>query len=107
MATLFNSVPKTETPKKKKKMEFSKKILIVVSIFNIIVVLFSIYMIWKTENLEPLAYLIPSTFAELATATGAYYSKAKVENRIKLKAAFKIPLKDDDFDEKPKNDWSE
>lgn len=45
-------------------------------------------MVWKTENLEPLAYLIPAIFAELATATGFYYSKAKAENRIKLRKLY-------------------
>lgn len=48
----------------------------------------SIIMVWKTENLEPLAYLIPAIFAELATATGFYYSKAKAENRIKLRKLY-------------------
>lgn len=35
-----------------------------------------------------LAYLIPAIFAELATATGFYYSKAKAENRIKLRKQY-------------------
>ena len=49
---------------------------------------FTLIMVWKTENLEPLAYLIPAIFAELATATGFYYSKAKAENRIKLRKLY-------------------
>lgn len=36
----------------------------------------------------PLAYLIPSVFGELATATGFYFSKAKAENRIKLRKLY-------------------
>lgn len=66
---------------KKPKREFSKLILYVVTAFTLI-------MVWKTENLEPLAYLIPAIFAELATATGFYYSKAKAENRIKLRKLY-------------------
>ena len=31
---------------------------------------------------------IPAIFAELATATGFYYSKAKAENRIKLRKKY-------------------
>ena len=31
-----------------------------------------------------MAYLIPSVFAELATATGFYYRKAQKENEIKI-----------------------
>ena len=69
---------------KKPKREFSKLILYVVGAVTVGVTAFTLIMVWKTENLEPLAYLIPAIFAELATATGFYYSKAKAENRIKL-----------------------
>ncbi len=34
------------------------------------------------------AYLIPAVFAETAAATGFYYSKAKAENRIKLRKKY-------------------
>lgn len=68
----------------KKKMEFSKLILIVAAIFNAVVIIFTMVMIWITLDLTPLSYLIPSVAAEVATGTGFYYSKAKVENKIKL-----------------------
>lgn len=51
---------------------------------TISVVIFSCRMIYITGDLSPLAYLIPSVFAELATATGFYYKKAQKENEIKL-----------------------
>ena len=54
----------------KKKIEFSKLIFIGVSVVTISVVIFSCRMIYMTGDLSPLAYLIPSVFAELATATG-------------------------------------
>lgn len=73
-----------------KKTEFSKKILYVAALVNIAVIAFACYMILKTENLEPLIYLIPSTAAEVATGTGFYYSKAKAENKIKLKKKYGI-----------------
>lgn len=62
---------------KKPKREFSKLILYVVGAVTVGVTAFTLIMVWKTENLEPLAYLIPAIFAELATATGFYYSKPK------------------------------
>ena len=68
----------------KPKLEFSKKIFIGVTIGVISMVTFSCIMIWRTNDLSPLAYLIPSMFVELATATGFYYNKAKAENTIKL-----------------------
>ena len=71
--------------KKKKKMEFSKKIFIGVSVAAILVTIFTGIMIWKTNDLSPLMYLIPAVFAELATATGFYYNKAKAENQIKIR----------------------
>jgi hypothetical protein len=70
--------------KRKKKIEFSKLIFAGVSIMTISVVIFSCRMIYITGDLSPLAYLIPSVFTELATATGFYYRKAQKENEIKL-----------------------
>lgn len=72
----------------KKKREFSKLIMIGVGAVTGVVTAFTLVMVWRTENLEPLAYLIPAVFAELATATGFYYSKAKTENRIKLRKQY-------------------
>ena len=66
--------------KGKKKIAFSKIIFVGVSIMTISVVIFSCRMIYMTGDLSPLAYLIPSIFAELATATGFYYKKAEKEN---------------------------
>lgn len=62
------------------KMEFSKKIFTGVTIGVIIVTLFVMYMVWETKDASPLSYLIGGAFAELATATGFYYNKAKAEN---------------------------
>lgn len=72
----------------KKKREFSKLIMIVVGAVTVVVTAFTLVMVWRTKDLSPLAYLIPAVFAELATATGFYYSKAKTENRIKLRKQY-------------------
>lgn len=85
--------------KKKPLKEFSKKILIVAGIINTVVIGFTMVMIWRTLDLTPLAYLIPSVAAEVATGTGFYYSKAKVENRIKLMKQNKITPNDTHFSE--------
>lgn len=45
-------------------------------------------MVWRTNDLSPLAYLIPAVFTELGVGTGFYYSKAKAENRIKLRKMY-------------------
>lgn len=72
----------------KKKKEFSKRIFTGISIATSLVVIFSLVMIWRTNDLTPLAYIIPAVFAELATATGFYYYKAKRENEIKLRLIY-------------------
>ena len=73
---------------KKPRFETSKVILFIVGAVTVGVTAFTLIMVWKTENLAPLSYLIPAIFAELATATGFYYSKAKAENRIKLRKLY-------------------
>lgn len=85
--------------KKKPRQEFSKKILIVAGIINAVVIVFTMVMIWRTLDLSPLAYLIPSVAAEVATGTGFYYSKAKVENRIKLMRQNKVTPNETHFSE--------
>lgn len=85
--------------KKKPPKEFSKKILIVAGIINAVVIVFTMVMIWRTLDLSPHAYLIPSVAAEVATGTGFYYSKAKVENRIKLMRQNKVTPNETHFSE--------
>ena len=70
----------------KKKVEFSKLIFLGVSIATIAITVFSCRMIWITMDTSVLAYLIPAVCAEMASATGFYYTKAKAENKIKLMA---------------------
>ncbi len=71
--------------RRKKKAEFSKVIIAIVGTVTIVVTVFTLVVVWKTGDTSPLAYLIPSVFTETAAATGFYYSKAKAENRIKLR----------------------
>lgn len=78
-------------------MEFSKKILIVAAIINILVVGFSCVMIFITRDLSPLCYLIPSVAGEVATGTGFYYAKAKAENKIKLMQKYGVEMTEDSF----------
>lgn len=76
------------TMKRKKKLEFSKLIMIVVGAVTIAVTAFTFVIVWRTGDTSPLAYLIPAVFTELSVGTGFYYSKAKAENRIKLRKQY-------------------
>lgn len=71
--------------RRKRTIEFSKWILIAVSVLVFSIVGFSAFMIYITKDLSPLAYLIPAIFAEAGTATAFYYNKAKAEAQVKLK----------------------
>lgn len=81
----------------KKKLEFSKLIFMGVSVLTIAITIFSCRMIWITMDTSALAYLIPAVFTEMAAATGFYYTKAKVENKIKLMAAHNVKPEASDF----------
>lgn len=79
----------------KKKVEFSKVIILVVGAVTFIVTAFTLFIVTKTGDTSPLAYLIPAVFAEFATATGFYYSKAKSENQIKLRKKYGAEIYND------------
>ena len=72
----------------KPRREFSKIIVCTVGAVTIFVTAFTCVMVWRTSNTDALAFLIPAIFGEAATATGFYYSKAKTENRIKLRRQY-------------------
>ena len=81
----------------KKKVEFSKLIFVGVSVLTLAITLFSCRVIWITMDTSALAYLIPAVFAEMASATGFYYTKAKAENKIKLMALNDVKPEASDF----------
>lgn len=76
-------------------VEFSKLIMVVIGVVTVLVTAFTLIMVWRTNDLSPLGYLIPAVFAELAAATGFYYSKAKAENRIKLRKMYGAEIYND------------
>ncbi len=91
--------------RKKVPLEFSKKILLFAAGVNVVVIAFTLLMVWRTGDLSPLAYLIPAVAAETATGTGFYYSKAKVENRIKLMKHNKVAPTETSFNENGGNGY--
>lgn len=80
--------------KKKKKTEFSKKIFYIITTLTIIIVLYSMALMWHTQDSSALSYLIPAIFGELGVSTGFYYWKARTENKIKLEKKYKIKIDD-------------
>lgn len=81
---------KIKTAKKaKRKFEFSKIFLLLSVSLAIYIVTVSTVLMFRTNDLSPLSYLIPAIFAELATCSGFYYWKAKSENQIKIAEEYK------------------
>ena len=75
---------------KKPKMEFSKKIFYLVMIIVVVVIIYSMALMWKTNDTTALAYLIPAVMGEMGVATGFYYNKAKAENKLKLSKRYNV-----------------
>lgn len=86
----------TETEPKKR--EFSKIIFVCIAVFVLAITVFACIVVWRTNDTAPLTQLILGAFAELATATGFYYSKAKAENKIKLMKASGVKPEAHNFD---------
>lgn len=78
----------------KQPKEFSKKIFNIIVFIYIVVILFSMVLMWKTDTTDALAYLIPSITGLMATTVGFYYWKARLENKIKLMNDYKISYQD-------------
>lgn len=70
--------------KTKKKIEHSKVITTGVLILSTLVVLFTMFMVWRTNETYPLTVLIPSVEVAFCLTAKHYYIKAGMENRIKL-----------------------
>ena len=80
-----------------RKVEFSKLIFVSVGVLTLAVTIFSCAVIWMTMDTSALCYLIPAVFAEFASATGFYYTKAKAENKIKLMKRYGVQPESSDF----------
>lgn len=80
-----------------KKFEFSKIILFVFCLIEIGVIAFTCFMVYTTMDSTPLIYLIPSTAIVGATGVKHYYSKAKLENKIKLMYSYGVEPSEEAF----------
>lgn len=70
----------TKTQKKKKKIEYSKRIVAIVLSFCIVVTLFSMFAMIYVRDLSALSTLIMSIFGETGVVIAFYLDKAKKEN---------------------------
>ena len=68
----------------KSKKEFSKKIFNIVITLFIIVLFYSMALMWKVGTTDGLMYLIPAVGTLASVTVGFYFWKSKMENIIKL-----------------------
>ena len=68
----------------KKKFEFSKIIFVYIAIMFTIVIIFTMVLMWVTQDTSAVAYLIPAVGGLMATTVGFYSWKAKAENVLKI-----------------------
>lgn len=76
----------------KPKKEFSKKIFNIVITLFIIVLFYSMALMWKVGTTDGLMYLIPAVSTLASVTVGFYYWKSKMENMIKLSKENKMTL---------------
>ena len=74
--------------KEKKKLEFSKVIVILAIIMWLTVNIFGMVMMAITQNLSPMVYIVGSVDAVMAVVAATYSAKARAENMIKLKSIY-------------------
>ncbi len=85
----------------KKKFEFSKVIFVYIAVMFTIVIIFTMVLMWYTQDTQAVAYLIPAVGGLMATTVGFYSWKAKAENILKIKQTNEIAS--DDINELAKN----
>lgn len=73
----------------KRRMETSKKILLVLGLAWVILMGVGTALAWFREDSSVLRIIATGTSSGLSVAIGFYYWKAKQENLLKLKAAYK------------------
>lgn len=69
---------------RKKRVEFSHRVAEGVIALTVILFIFTLYIVWKTNDTSPLMYLIPSVIGLSATVLGFYLKKAEKENVKKI-----------------------
>lgn len=82
----------------RKKIEFSKVIIVYALVIVTAWDVFSAIIIWKLTDTYLLSILLPLKDAMLTTAMGFYYNKAKAENKIKIAKANNLEITQDMID---------
>lgn len=82
---------------KKNRPEMSKMLLIVSDTMATLTMVLTFIAVFVTQDLSPLAYLIPGVFGLSTVAHGFYFWKAKAENLKKFGQGDKITMSGGDL----------
>lgn len=97
---------KEKNKKNRPQREFSKQIFYIVITLFIIVIFYSMALMWKTDAIDGLVYLITPVSGLAATTIGFYFWKAKMENMIKLSKKYNITIDEiKEIEENGGNTW--
>ena len=79
--------------------EFSKKIFNIVITLFIIVIAYSMALMWHTMDTSALSYLIPSVSGLVTATISFYFWKAKGENLLKIRQSMRdMDMETEDID---------
>lgn len=86
---LFRNKPKKKTKKQKQTqpqspLEFSKRIFMGLAVQAVVVAVFVCAVAWRMEDMSVTQALIDNAFDLLKVGVVSYFSKAALENRVKL-----------------------
>lgn len=70
---------------KKKSWGWSHSLTVIMIVIAVITIIYSMLLMWKTNDTSALAYLIPSVFGSVGTCLSFYLWKSKAENIEKIK----------------------
>lgn len=71
--------------KQNKSWGWSHSLTVIMLAVTVVTLLFSMALMWKTNDTTPLSYIVPSIITALTACLSFYYWKAKAENIEKFK----------------------
>ena len=70
---------------KKKSWGWSHSLTVIMIVIAVMTLIYSMLLMWKTNDASPLSYIFPSVFGVVGTCISFYLWKSKAENLEKMK----------------------
>ena len=69
----------------KKSWGWSHSLTVIMIVIAVMTLIYSMLLMWKTNDASPLSYIFPSVFGVVGTCISFYLWKSKAENLEKMK----------------------